>query len=76
MNSIKNEKNKNNKLKKIKSLIPKKINLNKFKVNPVKVIEGTKNKIENFYSNIKKEREKERKRLANKKILDENHNKT
>ena len=71
MNSKKTEKNKGNKLKKIQSLIPKKINLDKFKVNPVNVIEGTKNKIENFYTNIKKKREKERKRLANKRILDE-----
>ena len=39
-------------LKKIPSLVPKKLNLIKFKVNPVDVIEDTKNKIGDFYSNF------------------------
>ena len=34
--------------KNVNSLIPKKINLYKFKVNPLNVIEDTKNKIGNF----------------------------
>ena len=40
-------------LKNIKSLVPKKINLEKIKVNPVKIIDKTKSKIENYYVNIK-----------------------
>ena len=55
---------KNLNLKSIQSLVPKDLNLNKF--NPTNVIEGTKNKIENFYSNLKKEREKEKKNLKKK----------
>ena len=58
-------------LKNIQSLLPKKLNLDKFKVNPVGVIEDTKNKIGNFYSNLKKEKEKEKRRLENKRKLDE-----
>ena len=54
-------------LKNIQSLVPKNLNLKKFKVNPVDVIEDTKNKIGNFYSNLKKEREKEKIRLEKKK---------
>ena len=53
-------------LKNIQSLVPKNLKLNKFKVNPVNVIEGTKNKIGNFYINLKKEREKEKLRLEKK----------
>ena len=53
-------------LKNIKSLVPKNINLKKFKVNPIDVIEDTKNKIGNFYSNLKKEIEKEKIRLEKK----------
>ena len=65
--SLKKSKKKNNKgLKNIQSLIPKKINLDKIKVNPLSVIEETKNKLGNFYSNLKKEREKEKQRLENK----------
>ena len=49
---------KNLSLKSIQSLVPKDLNLNKF--NPTNVIEGTKNKIGDFYKKIKKEREKEK----------------
>ena len=54
-------------LKNIKTLIPKNLNLDKLKVNPLNVIDGTKNKISNFYSKLKKEREKEKNRLEKKK---------
>ena len=43
-------------LKNIQSLVPKNLSLEKLKVNPVNVIEKTKNKIGNFYSNLKKQR--------------------
>jgi len=70
--SLKKGKKKNTKgLKDIQSLIPKKIKLNKIKVNPLSVIEETKNKLGNFYSNLKKEREKEKQRLEKKRDLDE-----
>ena len=58
-------------IKNINSLVSKNLNLNKLKVNPVSVIEDTKNKIGNFYSNLKKERAKEKKRLEKKRLLDE-----
>ena len=58
-------------LNNIQSLIPRNLKLKKFKVSPVNVIEETKNKIGNFYNNLKKEREKEKKRLENKRKLDE-----
>ena len=67
MRSKKNYKNKSISIKNIQSLVSKDINLKKLKVNPVNVIENTKNKIGNFYNNLKKEREKEKKRLENKK---------
>ena len=35
----------------IQSLIPKNLNLNKLKVNPFNAIDGTKDKITNFYNN-------------------------
>ena len=38
-----------------------------FKVNPVNVIEKTKNKIGNLYNNFKKERDKEKKKIGKKK---------
>ena len=53
--------------KNIQSIIPKNLNLSKLKLKPTNIIENTKNKIENFYSNLKKQREKEKKRLENKK---------
>ena len=55
-------KKKNTGLKKIQSLVPKNLNLRKFKVNPTNVIEETKNKIGNFYTKLKLEKEKEKKR--------------
>ena len=55
----------------IKSLVQKNLISNKFTVNPSNLIEGTKNKIGNFYKNLKKEREKEQKRLEQKRKLGE-----
>ena len=48
-------------LKYIQSLVPKNFNLDKFKVNPINAIDNAKNKISNFYNNLKKEKEKEKK---------------
>ena len=56
----KSDKKKTKAYKNIQSLVTKNLNLDKIKVNPVNVIENTKNKIGNFYSNFKKEREKEK----------------
>ena len=58
----KNSKKKDKNLKKIQSLINKNIKLNEIKINPFSVIEETKNKLGNFYHNLKKERDKEKKR--------------
>ena len=58
-------------IKNINSFIPKNLNLNKLKVNPVNAFEGAKNKISNFYNNLKKEKEKEKIRLEKKRKLDE-----
>ena len=66
MSPKKIDKKKNTNLKSIQSLVTKNLNLNKFKVSPANVIEDTKKKIGNFYINLKKEREKEKKRLENK----------
>ena len=55
------------KLKGLETIVKKKI---KIKTNPLNIIDETKDKIGNFYSNIKKEREKEKKRVEKKKILD------
>ena len=67
MGTKRNERKKSSNLKNINTLFTK--NLNKLKVNPVDVFEGTKNKIGNFYSNLKKEREKEKKKISEKKII-------
>ena len=57
-------------LKNLKSIIPK-IDLKKINVNPVGIIDETKNKLDSFYTNLKREREKEKKRLEKKiKMLD------
>ena len=45
----------------ISSLVKKNLNLDKLKVKPADVINNAKNKISNFYNNLKKEREKEKK---------------
>ena len=45
-------------LKKIKSLVS-----DKFKIDASKIIEKTKNKIGNYYINLKKNREKEQKKI-------------
>ena len=70
MSPKKNNK-KNKALKNIHSLLPKNLGLNKIKINPVNVIEDTKNKIDNFYTNFKKERQKEKIKLEKKRKLDE-----
>ena len=44
------------------TLVSKKINFNKIKIDPSNIIEQTKSKIGNFYENVKKEREKEKQR--------------
>ena len=51
----------------ISSLIQK----NFTKIKPSKIIGNTKNKLENYYSKLKKEREKEKIRLERKRKLDE-----
>ena len=59
------------KISNIKSLIPKNISLEKIKINPTDLIKNTKGKIESYYTNLKKERDKEKKRLDKKRKLDE-----
>ena len=71
MSPKKIDKKKNKNLKSIQSLVKKNLNLNKFKVSPANVIEDTKKKIGNFYINLKKEREKEKKRIENKRKLED-----
>ena len=63
----KSDKKKTKAFKNIQSLVTKNLNLNKIKVNPVDVIEDTKNKIGNIYRNFKKEREKEKIKTEKKK---------
>ena len=46
-------------IKNIKSIVPK--NLNIVKVNPFNVIDNAKDKINNFYTNIKKKEKKKKK---------------
>ena len=48
-------------LKNVKSTIP--INIDLTKINPFNFVENTKNKLENYYVNLKKEKEKENNRL-------------
>lgn len=74
MSPKKIEKKNKGKIIDIKTLVSKKLSLNKLKLNPTNVITDTKNKIGGFYINLKKEREKEKKRLEKKKILDEKKN--
>ena len=56
-------------LKSFESIIKKKLKIDK--INPLAAIEKTKSKIGNFYENLKKEREKEKRRLEKKRKLDE-----
>ena len=63
MSSKKRAKIKSKSLKNIQSLISKNFSLEKIKINPIGVIEKTKNKIENFAQDIKKNREKRKLRL-------------
>ena len=62
MSLKKNKKKKDKNFKNIQSLINKNIKLDKIKVNPFEVIQETKDKLNNFYHNLKKEREKQKKR--------------
>jgi len=54
-------------LKNIKSIVSK----NLPKIEPAKFIDNTKNKLEKYYTKLKNDREKEKKRLEKKKKLDE-----
>ena len=56
--------------KEITSVVSKKLDFNKIKIDPSNIIEQTKSKIGNFYENLKKEREKEKQRLEKKRQLD------
>ena len=59
--SVKKAQNKKRKkFKNINSLISNNLKLDKININPFNVIEETKSKIGNFYTNIKKQREKEK----------------
>ena len=49
-------------IKNIKLLVPKNLNLKKFKVNPINAIDNAKDKISNFYNNLQKQREKKNKK--------------
>ena len=69
MASKKVNKNKKPIIGNIESIIPKNLKFNK--INPGSVIEDTKNKIGSIYTNFKKEREKEKKRLEKKRKQDE-----
>ena len=62
---IKNKKNAG--IIKIKSLITKDLNLNKIKINPIKLLDKTKGKIENFYETVKKQKEINRKKAEKQK---------
>ena len=71
MPSKKSNKKKITSLKNIQSLVPKNLNIVKLKINPINMVEDTKSKIVNYYSNFKKEREKNKERKEIKKKLDE-----
>ena len=59
------------KLKNIKFLTPKNLNIVKLKINPANIVEDTKSKIGSYYTNFKKEWEKNKERKEIKKKLDE-----
>ena len=65
-----NKKN-NTGLKKIKFSIAKNLSIDTFKINPVNIIEDTKSKIGSYYTNFKKEWEKNKERKEIKKKLEE-----
>ena len=65
------ERKKNKALKKIQTFVPKNLNIKKIKINPINIIENTKNKIGGYYTNLKKEREKQKIKLQKKRLLDE-----
>ena len=65
------ERKKNKALKKIQTFVPKNLNIKKIKINPINIIENTKNKIGGYYTNLKKEREKQKIKLQKKRLLNE-----
>ena len=67
----KNSKKKFLALKKVKFFTSKKIDLEKIKVNPVKIIDDTKNKLQNYYTRIKKDWEKEQEKKIKRIKLEE-----
>ena len=56
-------------LKNIRSIVPKDFDLTK--INPFNFVENTKNKLENYYANLKKKKEKENNRLEKQRKLDQ-----
>ena len=56
MSSKKSNKRKNNNIQSFQFFLKKNLDLSRIKIKPVDIIENTKNKIENFYDNFKKER--------------------
>ena len=61
MSPKKIKKKRNIGLRSNQSIFPKNINLTK--INPFNFVENTKNKLENYYTKLKKEKEKENNRL-------------
>ena len=58
-------------LKNIKFPTAKNLNLEKLKIKPIHIVEATKNKIGNYYINLKNEWEKNKKNKEKKRILEE-----
>ena len=54
-------------LRNVQSIVPKNIDLTK--INPFNFVENTKNKLENYYTNLKKEKENENNRQKNRENL-------
>ena len=54
-------------LKNIKSILPKDIDLEFLKVNPFDAVNNVKSKIDKYYSKLKKEREKNKKKISKEK---------
>ena len=66
MNLKKHTKKKGKNLKNFEFSLKKNLKIDKIKINPFEVIEDTKNKIGNFYQNLKKQKIKEKKLLERK----------
>ena len=54
-----------------KNTLKNKINLSKIKISPLNLLENTKEKIANYYTDFKKDREKEKKKAEKRRVLDE-----